>query len=348
LNTATCPAYLPWGLIVTGPVYLRNLIATRTVDVNGAQITGQLACARAKLDGKTGPDTWGRALNAQGVTVRASLYLRNLIATGTVVVAGAQIVGQLSCTGAKLDVKTGPDTWGRALSAQGVTVGESLFLSNLTATGTVDVNAAHIDGQLDCTGASLDGKGATAPNAYRMEVKQGFFWCQIKQTLGQITLANATVGDLTDDMASWPDDIILDGFTYDRISAAPTDARPRRNWLRKGASRGGAVFPQPYTQLASVLSQMGHDRAARKIPMARERALAEDHLAQDQARYQRLRNVTDPGERGDAGWVWLAMHSARFWSQLIRFVAGYGYAPERALYCGLVLWAFSTVVYFLA
>jgi hypothetical protein len=210
----------------------------------------------------------------------------------------------------------------------------------------VDVTGAQITGQLDCVGASLDGKGGDALNAERLVVKQGFFWHSVKQTLGQVLLANAAVGDLVDDMASWPDDLILDGFTYDRISAAPTDARARLLWLRKGSSRGGTFFPQPYTQLAKVLSQMGHDREARIILMEREQRLAAELQKTLRSAYLRARN--GPDTKGDSGKIWLQMQGARLWSAMTYQFAGYGYAPQRALIWSFGLTLFSMVLYFIA
>ena len=256
------------GVTVGASLFLSNLTATGMVDVTGAQITGQLACDGATLNGRTGPEAWGSALSAQGVTVGASLFLRNLKATGMVDVTGAQITGQLACDGATLNGQTGPEAWGRALNAEGATVGADLFLRNLTATGMVDVKGAQITGQLACEGASFDGKGDKAINAQRMVVKHGFIWRRVKETKGQVYLAGAVVGDLVDDPASWPADLYLDGFTYDRISAASTDAKSRLEWLRKGATYQGTFYPQPYAQLAKVLSQTGHDRDARTIRMA--------------------------------------------------------------------------------
>ena len=167
---------------------------------------------------------------------------------------------------------------------------------------------------------------------------------------GKVSLASAKVGDLVDDLASWPDGgrIYLNGFSYDRISrGAPVDARTRLHWLRRVDRWNDQFLPQPYTQLAKALSAAGHDRAARKVLMAREAALAADQLAQDKVDYDSLRNSAGQSDNGDMGKVWCRMHAARLWSGLIRRVAGYGYAPEMALYWALGLWGVSTLVYFL-
>ncbi|WP_340302698.1 hypothetical protein [Roseobacter sp. HKCCD7870] len=66
----------------------------------------------------------------------------------------------------------------------------------------------------------------------------------------------------------------LDGFTYDRIIGAPTDSAMRLQWLERGDQIGGNFFPQPYTQLAKTLRNMGHERGARDVLVARDRKIA--------------------------------------------------------------------------
>ena len=98
---------------------------------------------------------------------------------------------------------------------------------------------------------------------------------KVAQVVGRVTLTAAHVSDLVDNQESWPledDQLILDGFTYDRISAiAPTTFAARRDWLRAGSHWQGEFYPQPYTQFARVLRQMGHASEARKVLMERER-----------------------------------------------------------------------------
>lgn len=247
------------GVETAQGLFLSNLTATGTVNLAGAKISGQLACDGAVLNG-----AGGMALNAQGVKTGQDLFLINLTAIGTVDVNGAKIGGQLSCTSATLNGKDG-----MALNAQGAETGQDLFLRNMTATGTIDVNGAKIGGQLDRDGATLNGAGEVPLNAQRMEVSAGFFFQNLKSVQGPVNLTAAHVGDLVDDMVSWPkgvDDLILDGFTYDRISAAaPVTLSARRDWLRIGSSLNGDFFPQPYTQFARTLRAMGHPREARRV-----------------------------------------------------------------------------------
>ncbi len=320
LQGSRLPGLFAQGMVVKGSVFLRKLTATGTVDVNGTRVGGQLSLIGAGLDGKE-----GEALNAQRVTVGQDLFLSDLTAIGTIDVNGAQIGGQMDFEEAVLD-----GNGHMALHAQGVTVGQSLFFRSLKATGTVAVNAAEIGGQMDCTGAVLHGKGGTALLAQELLVKAGLFWRNVAVKQGMVSFSSAHVGGLVDDIGSWPkgaDQLVLDGFTYDRITDAPTDAKRRLNWLETGAVFGGTLYPQPYTQLAKVLAQMGHHRDARKVLERRARLLGTDARL---AAYRRpdgsfLAPLEKPGR------VLVFLVSWLF-DRVSQLVVGYGFAPHRALY----------------
>ncbi len=119
---------------------------------------------------------------------------------------------------------------------------------------------------------------------------------------------------------------ILDGFTYDRISASFTDAKTRLAWLRKGDTHNGTFFPQPYTQLAKVLTEMGHDREARKVLVAREQRLNVE---------TRTSIKVIPNGDVDVAFRSLWWDGAIFlhwlWDRLLYRVVRYGYAPQHAL-----------------
>jgi hypothetical protein len=328
------------GVKVGADLFLSNLTAKGTVDVNGAEIGGQLDCHGARLHG-----AGGMALHAQGVKVGANFFLSNLTAKGTVTVNGAEIGGQLACDGARLH-----GAGSMALNAQAVKVRDSLFLRNLAAKGAVDVSGAEIVGQVDCIGARLHGAGGKALNAQRLQVTQSFLFRHLAAPpIGRIDLNGALVGDLVDDAASWPlapDNLVLDGFTYDRIGGGNnTSFAARRRWLEAGSTWNGEFLPQPYTQLAKVLRQMGHVGEARKVLIEREHRLAQHRLAEERAAYLAARDG-GPMEKGDTGWIWLRMTLSRLWFWLNRIVTGYGYAPQRAVYLSLAVTCVSMIAYF--
>ena len=149
------------------------------VRLRAAHIDGQLDCTGAELRNDSGP-----ALAADGLQVGQSMYLRGgftATATGSggdgaVRLVGAHIDGQLDCTGAELRNDSG-----LALAADGLQVGQSMYLrGGFTATGSggdgaVRLVGAHIDGQLDCTGAELRNDSGLALAADGLQVGQSMY-----------------------------------------------------------------------------------------------------------------------------------------------------------------------------
>jgi hypothetical protein len=350
-NSAFPKGLFAQGARVKGSVYLRGIIAADTIDVNTAKVGGQLVFDGASLAGGKGTNgAQQMALNAQGVEAGQDLFLGSLTATGTVAVPGAKIGGQLACNGAI--IYGGKDATGEqlpALNAHGVETGRDLILSGLAAKGSVMLVGAKIGGQLACEYSFFDGSGGPALEAQRLSVMEGMVFRKVKKTAGWIDLTSAHVGDLVDDISSWPTDfemLSLGGFTYDRLSGtAPTTFAARSDWLAVGSRSRGEFLPQPYTHFARVLRQMGHAGEARKVLVKRESLLSAHLHAADRAAYQRALNG-DPTEKGDAGWIWLRMTGAWFWSELTRRVAGHGYAPQYALYWSLACVALSFFAYF--
>ena len=290
-------------------------------------------------------------LLAQGAQIKGNLNLREVISKFTVDLRGANIRGGFDCTRAQLE--GGPNRDGarnRALNAQGMNVEQSLILREVSTTGTVDVSSTRIGGQLSCIRARFDGDGKTAFDAQRMRVTNSFYFRKIARLRGLVTLTAAHVGNLADDSCSWPDgrnSINLNGLTYDLITGTgPITFSARSGWLKVGSHWKEEFRPQPYTQLAMVLRQMGHAGEARKVLMERERLLAVHRLESDRKDF---RAAYDGGvmTKGDSGKIWLRMRGAQFWAWLTGRIAGYGYAPQRALYCALVCIGVSFFAYML-
>jgi hypothetical protein len=115
----------------------------------------------------------------------------------------------------------------------------------------------------------------------------------------------------------------------------------RKDWLERGSRCNGRFFPQPYTQFAKVLREMGHAAEARLVLKEREAQLAAAAWDERKKLYDAAR-MGDQSERADMGKIFCEMWAGRLWSGLIRQIAGYGYAPQRALYwlLGLIAVAF--------
>lgn len=321
------------GAFISGRLDLQFTKGRGLVALHKCRFTERPNLAHAEiaqliLDGSHLP-----GLFAQRIRVEGGLFLHGVTAKGTVNVAGGRITGQMSCVGATLD--GGKDKSGnqqRALNAQGAEIGDSLFLMDLKAKGTVFLPSAQIARQLVCERATLDGgkynggKQQEALNAQRLTVSAGFIFREVKSVTGRVYLDAAHVSDLADDLASWPKgegELYLNGFTYDRIAAGPETFAGRKDWLARGSRYEGRFYPQPYTQFARVLRAAGHEGEARKVLHERQKILNAEARKAVFARPQpRL-------------WLWPFLPLLWFWrwitDLLLRAIVGYGFAPVRAL-----------------
>lgn len=159
-----------------------------------------------------------------------------------------------------------------------------------------------------------------------MRVEHAFIWKKVEHISGGVSLNGAHVAELSDDPENWPDakDLLLDGFTYDRIKCTVSTAPARMDWLANGSVFDGEFRPQPYSQYAKFLRDTGHDEDARKVLYIREkfrRASARDQLRKSGHSMAGPRNL------------W-----ALFWDMLLRLVVGYGHYPFRSVYAlGLLI-----------
>ncbi len=122
------------------------------------------------------------------------------------------IGGSLDCSSGRFD-----NASGHALNAQAVRVTGAVFLSDgFHATGEVSLSGAVIGGQLTCRNGRFENEKGDALTAQTMRVKEGFIWQGVRVDTGAIDMNAASVGDLADDMSSWPlgGRVVLDGFTY--------------------------------------------------------------------------------------------------------------------------------------
>jgi hypothetical protein len=146
--------------------------ATGTVRLTNARVGGYLRLSGATLGSPVEPGTDNGdqprpvqvALAADGIEVLGDLEARGslrqtqrsegtgpLCAHGQVRLVGAQVHGSASLTGVVL---RGPGL--DVLFADRLRVGGSLFLREVTASGSIRLHHAHVGSTLDCTGAQLE------------------------------------------------------------------------------------------------------------------------------------------------------------------------------------------------
>jgi predicted acyltransferase (DUF342 family) len=272
-------------LKVGGQALLRNgFTAAGAIWLLGADITGNLECDGAKLNGS---DESSNALIADNLRVGGDLFLRNgFTGAGAIRLVGADITGNLDCNAAEL---TGASE-GNALVADGLKVGHDVLLGRgFTAAGAISLESACINGSLSASMKKLpDAAAELAFHAPGMQITHELRWMPTEAFTGPVNLEDAQVGQLRDDWAGargsangyWPSGglLRLDGFRYARLGGDhQATAKQRLSWIQSQYLRTAApgrerrFATQPYEQLANVYQQGGQDKEARIIALARRR-----------------------------------------------------------------------------
>ena len=96
-----------------------------------------------------------KGISAAFLTTQRTVFLQKLKTNGQLNFTGAQIGGDLHCSGATLTVE------GKALSADRANIAGSVFLrEGFTSSGEIRLLGAQIGGDLDCSKATLAAKGS--------------------------------------------------------------------------------------------------------------------------------------------------------------------------------------------
>ncbi|GGV97578.1 oxidoreductase [Streptomyces narbonensis] len=275
-----------------------------------ARVAGELALTDARI---SGPEEW--AVFAGGLVMEGAVFAKRLITRGGVRIPGAQLPGGLFLQGARLE---NPD--GTALAAGHVVASTIDCSQGFTAQGVVRLRGARIEDMLTFEGAHLNGVG-TALVGTAMHVGDFDFRTATPPT-GAVDLRSAHATWCQDGERSWPEEVLLEGFTYDSIRSGDTtfatgattrdDVANRLAWVR----RNPGYAPQPYEQLAGRYRQIGHDGDARRVLLAKQR--------------HRRRTLHPAG---------------RLWGHLLDVTVGYGYRPWLAGVWLLALTLLGTLVF---
>jgi hypothetical protein len=211
----------------------------------------------------------------------------------------ARIDGSLELTGARI-LGAGEDS---VNLVEANVAGDALFHDGFTTDGIVYARLAKIGHDLSFHGVEFKGDGQL--DAERATIDGTFYWVDVKHTTKTVLdLEDAHAGAIWDDESSWPapGSLIVNGFVYGDIAGGPSDGTSRLRWL---GLQPPEYHPQPYRQLAKVLSEMGRDDGAIQVRIAKEvaqRRLGHESLAQ------------------------------RAWSLVMQSTIGFGYVPLRALW----------------
>jgi len=287
---------------VTVPVEITDSSFDVSPDVRQARLQ-HLVLAGSRVPGLLGDDH---------LRVEANVELTNgFQATGKVWLVGAEIGGQLACSGGSF---TNPD--GNALSCDGIRVIGDVFLNEgFQATGQVRLLGAESGGQLDCSGGSFTNPSGIGLNLQELHAST-LLWRHVHfDPTTRLSFLHAQVGTLVDDRDSWParGNLDLEGFAYERISfPSPLEVEDRLDWI----SRDPEFHPDTYERLATHYQAMGREQDARIVAIEKQRRRTETFAA-------------------------LRKTAHRLWG----LVAAYGYRPGRAAIALAVLMAAGCAIF---
>jgi hypothetical protein len=322
--------------VVTGTVFLsEGFEASGRVSLIGAQIGTNLRCTGGKFKNQWSQKMkkGGLAITANGVLVQGDIFLDGgFRAEGEVRILNARVNGDLVCVGGTFhnpserpndDEHAGEDDEpGDALSADGIQVNDVNLKEGLETVGRVRLSGARIGGDLDCTGAKIEGLLL----AQRTIIQGNVFLCGLKEpSHTKVNLIQTTAGAYADDKESWPDfkSLRIHGFVYGAFADSVGDPKTRLQWL----ARQPEFNLQPYQQLAKLYRENGSETGARRVlyEMERRRRGEEKRLWKPPAKRSPLR-------RG-INWIWhyLKLLAASIWNPILRITIGYGYYPGLAL-----------------
>jgi hypothetical protein len=245
-------------LHVRGDLRLSGTTVSGLTSLENAEITGTL-----QLSGATLRHPGARALSAGGIVVGGGIFGRNgLCVEGEARLIGGRVDGGLLFEGA-----TFSHPGGTALCLDDLVTNRLLLGDGFSTDGELRMRGAQVSGVVNLWAARLH---APERALRARSLTAGELVLVPGRVSGLVDLSRAQVGALRDSEDSWPDQLRLDGFTYDHLLPAgrPVDVRGRCRWLNRDAE---SYRPQPYEQLAAYYRRLGHDDDARRVLLAKER-----------------------------------------------------------------------------
>jgi hypothetical protein len=292
-----------------------GLRADGFLSLSGSEIEGEVRLPRAQILGglrmngtrvtASAPEKW--AVSGGALVVDAGAFIRDAEIIGGMRFVGARMNGGLFMERTTL---TNP---GRiALDAQNMVVEDTAELSHGFSTlGTIRLRSARINGVLSFSRSRLDSSDPArmALHASHMQADELLLW-PAERIKGRVSLSYSRIDLVMDHPDIWPDELYLNGMTYQTLRGA--EFKDRLSWV----SRDAEFHLQPYEQLASWYHSIGHDDLARKVQLAKLRA-----------RRRGLHPV--PGA----------------WNHVLDWTVGFGYRPWLAFAWFAALLAVGTTVF---
>ena len=279
--------------------------------LSGSRIDGEVRLIRGyvaggfRMNGVRIDNPDGYALFAGGLTVEVGAFIRDSQIVGGVRLTGARMTGGLFLERTTLradDV---------AFDGDNMLVEDRMECSEgFTAEGTLRLRGARINGTLSFHNGAVSAPGRRALHLSHAEVKE-LILTPRERILGEVTLGYSAIDVILDRADVWPEELRLNGLTYQTLRGEP-EAK-RLAWV---ALDPQGFRPQPYEQLAGYLRQIGREDLARKCQLAKQRA---------------RRHHVNP--------------VSRTWGVLLDWTVGYGYRPWISGLWLVLLVALGTAVF---
>lgn len=172
---------------VNGSLALRRCVVTGCVELNGAQVSGQIDMRGCRVRRPSGV-----AINAEGLCVKQDLLMSDgLSVEGQTKMVGARIAGQFICDGGSFHHPSPDDA---ALELSGLVVDEHTYWGNgFTVVGKVSLRGARISGKLDCSDAVFRHPGQVAVEAVGLVVAQEARFSKGCKVKGVLNLTGAKI-----------------------------------------------------------------------------------------------------------------------------------------------------------
>ena len=330
-------------LTVDTDLICTRLRCTGRLSLIGAHIGATLRFGRAHLS-----NPGGVAINLGGATIDSSFGFMRTTIEGHLRMPGLSVDGVLDLTGTTLSHPPAEGKYAhQSITGDSLSVGGNAIFDKLTAAAQIDLTGAEFGGRLSFKAAELATTYADWPTllASAVTVARGLYIGDGFRSQGTVRLTGAQIGGLLDiykmasdsgplqlyyakagtvrdgrtthgryidgGVESWPEDVQLDGFTYEAFDPY-LPANDRIGLLR----RQPGYAAQPYEFMAAYYRELGHDLASREILIEKERVRHKD--------FHRL---------------------SRLGSVISSTALGYGYLPRRAAFIAVAVQAAASVFY---
>ncbi len=318
-------------------VYLNNGFSAKgLVRFRSAIVGGQFNCSKASFSVEQ-----EQSIDLDFIAVNGPVFFRSgFTSTGIVNLLGARITGQLSCQDAKFSAIGDA----HAMSVERAVVnGNAFFDKGCEIHGCLQLAGLEVQGNIEFSGSMIK-----KLRANEIRIGGTLFLRDLKSAPEEISFLGARISTINDDLASWGERPIINGFVYDSVDIyKPMPIRERMLWLKKQKaclakdeptprSPEEHFRPQPWRQLQQVLESMGHNEEAKEIGIEFEHCLHRfGRIGQSPETWNRyLRSIY-------AG-------CANFLHFLYGILTGFGYRPMLLLPWFAGVWFFCTLVYWTA